>query len=599
MKNQCRVLWGRLRKLLIFMGFLIGCLAVRFDFYYDLNDDTAIRDILSGRYTGVPSGYCIQMLYPLGWLIAAAYGAIREISWYGLFLCLCQFGVLALIGWRLMAVTKKAVWQLLLLLLEGLLALGIMGRELVIVQYSVTSAVCMAGALFWFMTTPAGCRASKYLRSNLPAILLVLLSFAIRTEVCLMLLPFLLLAGLSRWAAEEKIFTVSNFRKYLMVAASAALGMLVLLSLDGYAYRSAEWQSFRSFFDARTSLYDFYDLPDYESNYAFYQSIGLSKESYALLQNYNFSLDDSIDAGLLERIAEYQREQAGVSNSLYRLGGFVCKNSPKEALWLYKKHLLTLADGAKACLLLAAYLLYFLIASGRRKNGCIWRILSLFAIRSMLWLYLYMADRALQRVTTPLLIMELVLLCCWLLAEIRKQQEQDTRQGLYFIKITGVISLLMVCGLATTVINLENTGQEYEKRQEAAARWSALTSYCRENADAYYIIDVYTSTSYQGTPYADRLFEAADNGCRNYDICGGWVAKSPLTREKLRRYGINDLEDALLSGDVLFVAKPESDMDWLSAYYSFRGKTVQISSVAQVMDKDGVAAYEVYRLVNE
>ena len=34
---------------------------------------------------GEPSGYCIQMLYPLGWLIAATYRAIRKISWYGLF----------------------------------------------------------------------------------------------------------------------------------------------------------------------------------------------------------------------------------------------------------------------------------------------------------------------------------------------------------------------------------------------------------------------------------------------------------------------------------------------------------------------------------
>ena len=29
-------------------------LAVFFDFYYDLNDDTAMKDILSGTYTGIP-----------------------------------------------------------------------------------------------------------------------------------------------------------------------------------------------------------------------------------------------------------------------------------------------------------------------------------------------------------------------------------------------------------------------------------------------------------------------------------------------------------------------------------------------------------------
>ena len=285
MKNQSRVLNGRLWKILIFMGIMVACLAIRFDFYYDLNDDTAIRDILSGRYTGEPSGYCIQMLYPLGWLIAATYRAIRKISWYGLFLCACQFGVLALIAWRLLSVTKKVWLQVILLILEGVLAFGLMGRELVILQYSVTSGLCMAGAVFWYLTTPRDQKPAPYLRGNLAAVVLVLIAFMIRTEVCMMLLPFLALAGLSQWSKETKPFAGTNVRKYLMVAGSAFLGILILYSIDSFAYRSTEWKSFRAFFDARTNLYDFYGIPDYDRNEEFYQSIGLSRESYTLLQN--------------------------------------------------------------------------------------------------------------------------------------------------------------------------------------------------------------------------------------------------------------------------------------------------------------------------
>lgn len=43
-------------------------LACRFDYYYDLNDDVLMKEILSGNYTGVPEGHNIQML----WLISAA-----------------------------------------------------------------------------------------------------------------------------------------------------------------------------------------------------------------------------------------------------------------------------------------------------------------------------------------------------------------------------------------------------------------------------------------------------------------------------------------------------------------------------------------------
>lgn len=41
-------------------------MSIYFDFYYDLNDDVFIRDIISGRYTGAPDGHNIQTLYILG-----------------------------------------------------------------------------------------------------------------------------------------------------------------------------------------------------------------------------------------------------------------------------------------------------------------------------------------------------------------------------------------------------------------------------------------------------------------------------------------------------------------------------------------------------
>ena len=52
---------------------LAGILAARFDFYYDLNDDVLIKDILSGVYSGTPDGHTMQLLYPLGALLALLY----------------------------------------------------------------------------------------------------------------------------------------------------------------------------------------------------------------------------------------------------------------------------------------------------------------------------------------------------------------------------------------------------------------------------------------------------------------------------------------------------------------------------------------------
>ena len=40
------------------------------DYFFDLNDDVLMKDILSGAYTGTPEGHNRQMLYPISWFIS-------------------------------------------------------------------------------------------------------------------------------------------------------------------------------------------------------------------------------------------------------------------------------------------------------------------------------------------------------------------------------------------------------------------------------------------------------------------------------------------------------------------------------------------------
>ena len=72
--------WARWQELLtasittLFLVILLTCL---FGYHYELNDDIMIKDLLSGSYTGTPSGYCIQILYPLGVIVAFFYRIFR------------------------------------------------------------------------------------------------------------------------------------------------------------------------------------------------------------------------------------------------------------------------------------------------------------------------------------------------------------------------------------------------------------------------------------------------------------------------------------------------------------------------------------------
>lgn len=608
MGNQGKEFIKRLWKVVLLIVIMAGSIIWCFDFYYDLNDDTAIKDIISGTYTGQPDGHSIQQLYPLAWFLSLLYRAIPGISWYGLFLCLCQFGVIALIACRLTGLIKSELKQIFAVIIWGMLAVGMLIRELVIVQYSVTSAMCMMAAVFLFLTVKF--IQSKYSEDNIKGyitpILLVVISYMLRPNICIMMLPFLLLAGLSEWSAEEKPLVIKNVRKYLIIIGSALALMLMAFLTDKAAYSSTQWKEFGDFFDARTSLYDFYEIPDYDKNEEFYKSIDMPRESYELLKNYNFALDDSIDASKLEKIRDYQKENAGQVNNLNNTFGFVSKNNLSEALWLYKQHLLSLKDGIYTYIILASYLLYVFIAACRKKSGWWWKTALLVLIRSILWLYLFMVDRVLDRVTLPLLIGEFALLAGWIVKELmilnenlKEESKEDAVKKFTFNKPAQFVMLIFtLCAVSALAVNVKATVKEYNDRERVNAGWESLIKYCREHQGNYYVVDVYSSTSSEGIPYSDKMFVDADNEYRNFDICGGWIAKSPLMSKKLEKAGLTDIQTDLCAMDknVYFIAKPDRDVEWLKDYYNKEGHAVDVKVVdtLTLYDKE---LFIVYRLV--
>ena len=117
---KIRFVNSKIIDILIALG---GVLAVSFvltsfwDFYYDINDDMMIKDIVSGRYTGTPDGHNIQMLYPIGLIISFFYRIAPQFPWYAYFLCLLMALCFFLIWKRLVSVTHK-FWKKILFLLE-------------------------------------------------------------------------------------------------------------------------------------------------------------------------------------------------------------------------------------------------------------------------------------------------------------------------------------------------------------------------------------------------------------------------------------------------------------------------------------------------
>ncbi|MBQ9614427.1 MAG: hypothetical protein IJV14_17845 [Lachnospiraceae bacterium] len=568
---------------LVPLGFF-AVLAGRFDYYFDLNDDFMMQHILSGEYTGMPESRNIQSLYPLSLLFSVLYKLADQVEWYGIFLLLCQFGALSLVLRQILKLRKSAAHRGLLAGVAVLMYSGVMLYHLVFVQYSVTVGLIAAAAAVLLLTG-----RWSFKGTILPSALLIWLGYLLRSEMMLFLMPFLLLAlALRLWTGSvwsgERI--TKALRRFLGISAVLAAGIVLLRAVDAWGYRSPEWREFRELFDARTQLYDFQKIPPYETNESFYDSIGLTGEEAALLQNYNFGLDQKIDAGTLRLTAEHAAELAAEQSLASRI---------RNALWDYRAELTDRADlpwnlvsilfYAAAVLCTAVRAVYAAEKRDRAEKGVLLLgILMLAAGRSLLWCYLFFYHRPVVRLTHPMCLMECVLLAWIIYSPGGAEPADQARSSSADMLKAGKTAYAAVCGLLiagllyASFMQVRMTVSEYERREAVNRPYQEYLAYCSDakRQDGFYITDVYSTVD-----FSEKIFNNNEVKVLNWDLCGGWVCKSPLQEKKWAAYSADSAQEALLDPErhVYFVAKQEYDTGWLEDYYRSFGDRIRIERV--------------------
>lgn len=569
--------WILALAVVLILGSLIG---VFFDYYYDLNDDVLMKDILAGVYTGSPEGHNIQMLWPVSALISLLYRMAGKLPWYGLFLCGCHFGCIFLITQRAVSLCGKIGGKLLTALAVGCFFGSFLLEHFVYAQYTVTCTLLGATAAFLFYTGDSDQKPAAFHRSNALPVVLVWIAWLVRSEMLLLVLPMICAAGLAKWGNEKKIFTKENFCKYFGVIGLILLGLVLGQGIHRIAYGSPSWKAFDEFFDNRTELYDFQKPPAYEENESFYESIGLTESEKVLLDNYNFGMDAEIDEKMMGEIAAYagglrDSETVFTDNMADKLKAYCYRTVHGKGVpgsdypWNY--------------LVIAGYLAVLLTAVLTKDLKVLWKLPLLFAVRSGLWLYILWGERDPVRITHSLYLMEFSILAA--MAFDRWGQIENLKSK----KICGMFLTagLLIFALTTLPASVGFVSEQQIYREKVNAPYKELYAYLsgEENADNFYFMDVYSSVS-----YSEKMFENVDNSLDNYDIMGGWACKSPLWHKKLALFEISDMEQALREReDVFFVRKIGEDMEWLGAYYREHETPVEIRLVETVAE-----TFEIY-----
>lgn len=604
-----------------------------FDFYFDMNDDTMMRDIMSGVYSGTPDGHNMQTLFPLGALIALCYRVSGSFPWYGAFLFLCQFGCFFLVGVRMCTLAdaffvpkhvrtgddgagsasmrRRIAGKLLCLMLLAVFQWGIWLTHTVNVQYTITCGMLVGAAVFLFLTIPEGAfggNASRnlsvkvFLMKSLPALFIVLLAFHLRSEMALLMLPFLGLAGLFCWWEDRPVFGIKNVHKYGGLLLLLLAGMGISLVMDSLAY-GGEWKTFRQFFDDRTTVYDFYPdvLPGQDFD-AGLEAQGVSFGAQILLDNYNFGLDERIDAQMMSNVAAYAKGHVGKERDwgavfgeklrLYRYRSFHGGDMPYNLLVIlgYVANIIAVA-------ILFQKKVRYLIAAAVQ-------LMLILLTRSALWMFILVRGRDPERITHPLYMVEFSLLAGVFLWHLRRGAapagplpgKTDSSHRPDGFKTARKL----LCGAAAVLLLLSGWGlwqgipavyADQARRQETGRDWEAIDAYCRAHPDIFYFEDVYSTVAFSG-----KLLQSRDNGIANYDIAGGWMCKSPLYQKKLAAFGIDAAADALTEGKAYFIMSREEEslrgLSWIGVPYIENGVQVQAEEYDKINEN-----YSVYQVI--
>lgn len=572
-------------SLLVVLGVYTFC-GYFFDFFYDLNDDMVIKNILAGVYTGVPDGHTNQMLYPIGWFLGCFYNLLPKVPVFGIFLCICFGMCFGMISYRIQSFFKNIKVKVVTTVLLIGVFVSLMLWELIFVQYSVVCGVLAGTACFWFYTTPADSTMREFWKKNFPAILLVWLAFLVRSEMLFLTSPFIAVAGIWHWAEAAKnekekdaaignikmwkyVFSRNNIGKYIGFVVVLLIGLGIFAGADYFAYRSESWQEYRGFFDARTQVYDYTWYPSYEEQQEFYEEQGISKIQYQLIDNYNFGLDETITENTLEIIASYGEKSRMLGDWKYRI-----KNSIVEPL----KRLFALQDMPYSCFVLMGYGLVIGLAVVRKDRKYFWKLLLLFVIRWIPWFYLTFVQRAVDRITHPLYIIEFLLLLALVIKELYDRPLWNVEK--YYRMV--VAAVLMVGVITMLPLSFVRVRAEQNHRERLLQKQILWDTYAKENTDNYYYLDVYSTVSFM-----EKMFEDVDNSQKNYDLLGGWFCHSPLQEEARMKYikatsekeevsheERKNIAEALLLDNFYFVAESICSVSFVEEFYASQGKKV-------------------------
>lgn len=517
-------------------------------------DDSVMMSIASGAY-GEYSSYIVFSNIFYGKLIVLLNRFISSVNWYYMIPIILNFISFTCLYYVLIKKTNIKLGTIIFIILFLFL-----GFEIYI-NYQFTKTAAFLSAVGCFVCFVVANERIKRKQMLLLCIggLLVFCGSLIRFQSFLATLGVFFFYGLYKLIICLKERNYSDLR-FLVLCFSA----LIVLSFsfnyfDHYIYDSQkDWATYLDYNSARSRVRD-YPIAEYDDHVEEYQEIGVSKNDYENLKQWNIGDTSFYSEERLRDIANIGLNKVSVQNEdlFYTLGSGL--------VYFYSHYFIQ-----NGFLIWIILVMISLILSKEKKIMVVY-FLSELLILFIFTLYLYVQGRfGLPRVE---FIFWVTLILLHLLLFMQEEKSLDCLEYLVICMLIPV-SFLMLPPYATNISNKQLYIETLNQKK---------TLYDFMNSNNNYVFLMDATSAYGGESFG--IYDAYPKGyCQNVLGLGGWYTKSPVMIETQKRYGIaNIFQDCIDNPNIYIVDKSDINVEitYIKEHYNPNVEAVLVNQIGE------------------
>lgn len=279
---------------------LFGFLAICHDYELYINDDKAMQDALSGKYTGVATSQAVFVTQivclPLKWL----YSLAPAFPFYSVFLFLVNFICCVFICYFLLNLEDKRK-AIVSILFYVIMFICILHFNVLNIQF--TTAAIFPAALALIMISYKD-RPKVY--QYFIIALLFILSFSIRASVFELAMIYVGILLIIRIVRNKKFWKPALF---VLIAMAVSVGVVKGVDMATIG-RSEEYKQYTVYNSLRSDLFDHYGVPAYDEAKELYDELGISEDAVKLYKDHYMIDLEEFDTENLKKVVEYQKQHA-------------------------------------------------------------------------------------------------------------------------------------------------------------------------------------------------------------------------------------------------------------------------------------------------